>query len=119
MNVVLPEYDGRIISRAVSFKELFRRSTVSEMDILRYRLHPERARFVAELAWRWSQLRIKPNAHKRVALILANYPTKDGRIGNGVGLDTPASTINILNALQQEGYPINEIPADGDALIQQ
>jgi cobaltochelatase CobN len=119
MNVVLPEYDGRIISRAVSFKELYRRSTVSEMDILRYRLHPERASFVAELAWRWSQLRLKTNAQKRVALILANYPTKDGRIGNGVGLDTPASTINILNALQQEGYPIDEIPADGDALIQQ
>ncbi len=30
------------------------------------------------------------NADKRVALILANYPNRDGRLGNGVGLDTPA-----------------------------
>ncbi|MFA9420115.1 MAG: cobaltochelatase subunit CobN [Gammaproteobacteria bacterium] len=119
MNVVLPEYDGRIISRAISFKELFRRSKVSEIDILRYQLHPERAEFVAGLAWRWSQLRRKPNTQKRIALILANYPTKDGRIGNGVGLDTPASVVNILRALKQNDYPVDEIPADGDALIRQ
>ena len=30
---------------------------------------------------------------RRVALVLANYPNRDGRIGNGVGLDTPAGTI--------------------------
>ena len=118
MNVVLPEYDGRIISRAVSFKELFRRSTVSEIDILRYQLQTERAEFVAQLAWRWSQLRRKPNAKKRIALILANYPTKDGRIGNGVGLDTPASTINILRSLERNGYAVDEVPDNGDALIQ-
>ena len=117
MNVVLPEYDGRIISRAISFKELFRRSKVSEIDILRYQLHPERAEFVAGLAWRWSQLRQKPNTQKRIALILANYPAKDGRIGNGVGLDTPASVVNILRALKQSDYPVDDIPADGDALI--
>jgi len=118
MNVVLPEYDGRIISRAISFKELFRRSKVSEIDILRYQLHPERAEFVAGLAWRWSRLRQKPNTQKRIALILANYPAKDGRIGNGVGLDTPASVVNILRALKQNDYPVDEIPAHGDALIQ-
>ena len=26
-----------------------------------------------------------------MALVLANYPSRDGRLANGVGLDTPAS----------------------------
>ncbi len=32
-------------------------------------------------------------------MVLANYPNRDGRIGNGVGLDTPAGTLNVLRAL--------------------
>ncbi|MBI3904405.1 MAG: cobaltochelatase subunit CobN, partial [Pseudomonas fluorescens] len=61
-----------------------------------------------------------PNADKRIALILANYPTRDGRIGNGVGLDTPAAALNILRALHAEGYPLPaELPDSGTALIQQ
>ena len=117
MNIALPEYDGRIISRAISFKKAVQRSERTQTDVIRYELHPERATFVAELARRWSLLSSKHNADKRVALILANYPTKDGRIGNGVGLDTPASTINILRALKSEHYPIEDIPEHGDALI--
>ena len=119
MNVALPEYDGRIISRAISFKELYRRSSATEIDIVRYKLQAERAEFVAALAHCWANLRHKKNSQKRIAIILANYPTKDGRIGNGVGLDTPASAINILNALQQNDYPISDIPHDGDSLIEQ
>ncbi len=119
MNIALPEYDGRIISRAISFKTLFRRSKSAEIDVVRYQLQTERAQFVVELAYRWAQLRRKPNNQKRIALILANYPAKDGRIGNGVGLDTPASVLNILNALNEAGYPVKDIPFTGDSLITQ
>lgn len=119
MNIALPEYDGRIISRAVSFKELHHRSESAQIDIVRYQLHTERAQFVSELAYHWAQLRRKQNADKRLAIVLANYPTKDGRIGNGVGLDTPASTVNILNAMAEHGFSVANIPNDGNALISQ
>ncbi len=119
MNIALPEYDGRIISRAVSFKELHGRSERTEVDVIRYVLHRERADFVAELAARWARLSGKANNKKRIALVLANYPTKDGRIGNGVGLNTPASAINILHALRDNDYPVENIPENGDALIAQ
>ena len=117
MNIALPEYDGRIISRAISFKEIQKRSERTQIDLVRYKTHPERAHYVAELARRWSTLKSKPNSDKRIGLILANYPTKDGRIGNGVGLDTPASVINILKALAEQDYPIENIPEHGDDLI--
>jgi cobaltochelatase CobN len=119
MHIALPELDGRIISRPVSFKDLAWRSERSQSDVVCYRAQPERMDFVAELARRWILLGRLPNADKRVALILANYPTRDGRIGNGVGLDTPAAALNILRAMQSSGYPVADLPDTGTALIHQ
>src|SRR5476649_1084253 len=120
MHIALPELDGRIISRPISFKDLAWRSERSQSDVVCYRPQPERMDFVAELERRWIDLARVPNGEKRIALILANYPTRDGRIGNGVGLDTPAAALNILRALYKEGYPLPaELPDSGTALIQQ
>ena len=117
MSVVLPETDGRIITRAVSWKGRLRRSERAETDVVEYRVEPDRAAFVVELAARWVRLARTPAVERRIALVLANYPARDGRIGNGVGLDTPASTIEILRALAAAGYPVTGVPADGDALV--
>ena len=117
MQVVLPEMDGRIITRAVSFKSEAFVAERSEIAVVRYRLQAERAGFVARLARGFMRLATLPNRDKRIALMLANYPTRDGRIGNGVGLDTPASVINLLRAMQQAGYPVDGLMADGNALI--
>ncbi|MFW5969739.1 MAG: cobaltochelatase subunit CobN, partial [Halofilum sp. (in: g-proteobacteria)] len=119
MHVVLPELDGRIITRAVSFKALDRRSERCQLDIVRYALHAERARFVAELARRWCALQQRANADKRIALVLANYPSRDGRIGNGVGLDTPRSTLTLLHALRDVGYTVTDLPDDSTALMRE
>jgi cobaltochelatase CobN len=117
MQVVLPEMDGRIITRAVGFKAEAHYNARAQLSVTHHTLHSERAAFVATLARRFCDLRQAPNADKRIALIMANYPNRDGRIGNGVGLDTPASTLNILNALASSGYPVNDMPENGDALI--
>lgn len=119
MHVALPEVDGRIITRAVSFKGLDHHCALTQTDIVQYQPQPERIEFVVELARRWCQLRALPNAEKKLALILANYPTREGRLGNGVGLDTPASVIGILRRLHAEGYCVEHIPTDGDALMRQ
>ncbi len=86
MQVVLPEMDGRIITRAVSFKSAAEVAERSEIAVVKYSLHAERAAFVAQLAQAFLRLATLPNRDKRIALMLANYPTRDGRIGNGVGL---------------------------------
>src|SRR5690606_41082615 len=45
------------------------------------------------LAVRYARLRAVEAADKRVALVFSAYPTKHARIGNAVGLDTPASAV--------------------------
>ncbi|MGN6667475.1 MAG: cobaltochelatase subunit CobN [Trinickia sp.] len=117
MHVALPEVDGRIITRAISFKGLAYRCPRTEVDVVRYQPDAERVAFVAELSRRWCRLRATRNDEKRIALVLANYPVSEGRIGNGVGLDTPASVIEILRALRDAGYRVDDVPSDGDALM--
>jgi cobaltochelatase CobN len=117
MNVALPEVDGRVLSRAVSFKSARHYDEAVEANIVTHEALTDRVEFVAALAANWARLRAAKLASRRVALIMANYPNRDGRLGNGVGLDTPAGTCQILNSMREEGYPVADVPANGDALI--
>jgi len=117
MNVALPEVDGRVLSRAVSFKSASAWDVATECNIVTHEPVAGRVAFVAELAARWVRLWRKPAGKKRVAIVLANYPNRDGRLANGVGLDTPAGTVEVLKAMAGAGFPVEDIPADGDALI--
>ncbi|WP_328725789.1 cobaltochelatase subunit CobN [Streptomyces sp. NBC_00259] len=115
--VAVPEFDGRLITVPFSFKE------IDEDGLPAYVADPERAARVAGIAVRHARLRHIPNAEKRIALVLSAYPTKHSRIGNAVGLDTPASAVTLLRRLRDEGYDFgtDEIPGfvsgDGDELI--
>jgi cobaltochelatase CobN len=113
--VAVPEFDGRLITVPFSFKEF-------DADGLSvYVPDPERAARVAGIAVRHARLRHIPNADKRIVLMLSAYPTKHARIGNAVGLDTPASAVALLRAMADAGYEVGELPGvaeeDGDALI--
>ncbi|WP_404787167.1 cobaltochelatase subunit CobN [Altericista sp. CCNU0014] len=118
MNVALPEVDGRIISRAVSFKTVETQNAALQTDVVVYEPERSRINFVAKLAANWVKLRQTPISERKIALILANYPNRDGRLANGVGLDTPASCLEILKTLRTEGYEVGDIPATSDALMQ-
>jgi len=118
MNVVLPELDGRIMSRAISFKSDSHWHEPTQCRIVTYKPVPDRVAFVADLAANWVRLRRTPVAERRVAIILANYPDKEGRIANGVGYDTPASTVAILDALAAHGYAVQAYPQTGNRIIE-
>ena len=118
MNVALPEVDGRILARAVSFKAEARYDPATEAPVVTYRPVPDRIDFTVALARNWARLAETPATERHIAVILANYPNRDGRIGNGVGLDTPASTLKLLQAMAAAGYETGTLPADGAALIE-
>ena len=118
MNVVLPELDGRIMSRAISFKADSHWHDATQCRVVTYRAVPDRVGFVADLAANWVKLRRRPASARKVAIILANYPNKDGRIANGVGYDTPASTIRMLESMRDAGYGVTDLPASGNELIE-
>ncbi|MGB8278252.1 MAG: cobaltochelatase subunit CobN [Methylovirgula sp.] len=118
MNVVLPEIDGRIITRTISFKEETARSESLEFTRLVHRPEHSRIGFVADLALAWANLRRRPRAERKLACILSDYPAKAGRAGYAVGLDTPASLAEIGALLGREGYSIDPV-ADANALMRE
>jgi cobaltochelatase CobN len=111
MQVAIPEFDGRLITVPFSFKEQ------GEGDVPVYVADPERAARVAGIAVRHARLKHKPNAEKKLALVFTAYPTKHSRVGNAVGLDTPASAVRVLDALRDAGYAVEGHPDNGDELI--
>jgi cobaltochelatase CobN len=117
MHVALPEVDGRVLTRAVSFRLDSGFDPVTEHYLTFAAPKPDRVRFVARLAAAWTRLRQTPPAERKLGLILANYPNRDARLANGVGLDTPQSAVEILNALGSAGYDAGTIPNHGNALI--
>ena len=114
MNVVLPEFDGRIITVPMSFKA--RASSLSS-ELIEYEPLPDRVARVAGIAARFARLKRLCNADKRVAFIFTNSNSKASQIGNAVGLDAPASLMHILHAMRSAGYRIDNLPESGTALI--
>ena len=119
--VAVPEFDGRIITVPFSFKE------IDADGLSTYVADPERTSRVAGIAVRHARLRHVPTGERRIALMLSAYPTKHARIGNAVGLDTPASAVRLLQRMREDGYDIGPVDGpdalpgvaaqDGDALI--
>jgi len=113
--VAIPEFDGRLITVPFSFKE------TGPDGLTAYVADLERTARVAGIAVKHARLRHVAPADRKIVVMLSAYPTKHSRIGNAVGLDTPASTVRLLAAMRDAGYDVGDLPGvdelDGDALI--
>lgn len=116
MNVVLPELDGRIITAPVAFKTPVGEPAAGAVFA---RLQPDEQQVtdVTRRAAALIRLRRTPPHERRVAIVLANYPNRDGRIANGVGLDTPQSCAAMLRAMAASGYRTDNAPESAAGLM--
>ena len=119
MQIVLPELDGRIGALLVGHKEAAVWHARTQCPLSAYAPDAEGVRRAVTLAANWARLRATPVHERRVAIVLANYPIRDGRLANGVGYDAPQSTVEILRALEDAGYALGPetVPRNGNALI--
>ncbi len=118
MNIALPEVDGKIISKVISFKESKEKDALTDSEVVSYVPNLEGCEFVAKMAKAWINLQQKTNTEKKIALVLPNYPNNNSRLANGVGLDTPQSTVQILAQLADENYVLaSDYPKTTDELI--
>ena len=118
LSVALPEFDGTVITHPISGKERMDDAAGVGSAPEQHLPIEDRVDHIAALAVNWAQLRHTPNEEKRVAVVLHNYPPSDDGIGTAFGLDTPESTINLLNELEARGYDLENRPEDGRALIE-
>lgn len=106
MQVVLPESDGRILTRAISFKGPAPADPALEFTPSVHVPRPDRVAVVADLAAAWARLARTPAMERRLAIVLSDYPARGGRAGYAVGLDAPASVAAILEDLAADGYAV-------------
>ncbi len=104
MNVVLPEVEGRIFTRAVSFKADAAADPLFEHAETRHEPAADRVVYVAKLAAAWARLSRTPRDERKLAIVLSDYPARGGRSGYAVGLDSFDSVREILRMLREEGY---------------
>jgi cobaltochelatase CobN len=110
MNVVLPEMDGRLVTRAIACKAEAGHRAELEFTPRIHAPLPSRVSFVADLAAAWVRLRKTPRAARKIACVLSDYPSRQGRGGYAVGLDTAKSVASIASLLREAGYGIGPLP---------
>ena len=104
MYVVMPELDGRLGGLIVGHKADAVWHGRTQCPLTAYAPDPEGIARAAALAGNWARLRHTPPAARKVAIILSNYPIRDGRLANGVGYDAPESTARMLMEMEKAGY---------------
>ncbi len=120
MQIALPELDGRITTRPCAFK-VVERTHISLATTIKL-LKPEESglSWVSSHIQKWLSLKYTNPEDTKITLVIANYPVRNGRIANGVGLDTPESVVQILSWLEEEGYYLGEksLPRSSKELMQ-
>ncbi|MBO8241948.1 cobaltochelatase subunit CobN [Prochlorococcus marinus XMU1410] len=119
MQIIIPEFDGRITTCPSAFKEIISNKNTLYSEITSYKADQVGIQWISKFATNYVKLQKLNNFDKRICLVISNYPVKNGRIGNGVGLNTPSSIINILNWLKEEGYDLGSCnyPQDSSELM--
>jgi magnesium chelatase subunit H len=80
-------------------------------------LIPERVKRLTDRLNQWIKLRQTPPSERKLAIILYGFPPGYGAVGTAALLNVPRSLINLLQALQEQGYDVGDIPEDGEELI--
>lgn len=110
--VVWPELDGCI--EPIPSCGLIDDSGIKDVAVIE-----DRMRRVAGRIRKWLALRAKPNAEKRVAIIMYDYPPGESNIGGAAYLDTFKSIEVLLDRLSEEGYQIADLPGRFPDIIQE
>ena len=114
MQVVMPELDGRLLAGAISFKAQGSAVTDLEFAPEHHAPDPGGIAHAADRAIGWLTLAATPRGERRLAIVLADYPTLAGGRAHAVGLDTLASVAEIFDLLGADGYTL--APYARDAL---
>lgn len=111
--VSLPEYEGVI--EPVMIGATF---ATPEADGTRVAVN-DRCERIAKRVSRWIRLMRKDRSERRVIFMLNNSPCHgvEATVGSASHMNASQSVVNLLYRMKEEGYSIENIPEDGEALI--
>lgn len=112
--VSLPEYEGIIEPVMIGSTFSHPESNGTRVSI------PDRCDRVAGRIARWIRLMKKKRADRKVVFMLNNSPCHgvEATVGSASHMNAPQSMVNILNRMKAEGYTLDDIPENGQALVE-
>ena len=109
LQIAIPELDGAIEPIIVSGRD----GTTGKAIALQDRIEA-----IAQRAMKWANLRKKPKLNKKVAITVFSFPPDKGNVGTAAYLDVFGSIYEVMKALKQNGYDLQEMPDSAQELMQ-
>ncbi|QSV54911.1 MAG: magnesium chelatase subunit H [Dolichospermum sp. UKL201] len=110
LQIAIPELDGAIEPIILSGKDGATGRAIALQD---------RVEIVAQRALKWANLRRKPKLDKKVAITVFSFPPDKGNVGTAAYLDVFGSIFEVLQGLRNNGYDVQDIPANAQELLEQ
>src|SRR5579883_1063301 len=108
LQIALPELDGAIEPLILSGRDGTTGRAIALQD---------RVEAIAQRAMKWANLRRKPKLNKRVAITVFSFPPDKGNVGTAAYLDVFGSIYKVMEALQHNGYDVQDLPETAEALM--
>ena len=108
LQIAIPELDGAIEPIVLSGRD----DATGKAHTLQ-----DRVDAIAERAIRWSSLRIKPRAEKKLAITVFSFPPDKGNVGTAAYLDVFGSIHRVMEEMKAKGYDIRDLPRTPKALM--
>jgi magnesium chelatase subunit H len=81
-------------------------------------LVPDRVQRLTGRIHHWINLHKTPASERKIAIILYGFPPGYGATGTAALLNVPRSLVKFIQALQEQGYNVGELPTDGEEIIE-
>ncbi len=110
LQIAIPELDGAIEPIILSGRDGATGKAIALQD---------RIESVAQRALKWATLRRKPKLDKKIAITVFSFPPDKGNVGTAAYLDVFGSIYEAMQALQHNGYDVQNLPASSKELMEQ
>ncbi|MBD2362337.1 magnesium chelatase subunit H [Anabaena minutissima FACHB-250] len=110
LQIAIPELDGAIEPIILSGRDGTTGKAIALQD---------RVAAVAQRALKWANLRRKPKLNKKVAITVFSFPPDKGNVGTAAYLDVFGSIFEVMQGLKNNGYDVQDLPENAQALMEQ
>ncbi|WP_299484458.1 magnesium chelatase subunit H, partial [Acaryochloris sp. IP29b_bin.137] len=108
LQIAIPELDGAIEPIILSGRDGVTGRAIALQD---------RIEMVAQRAMKWASLRRKTKVEKKLAITVFSFPPDKGNVGTAAYLDVFGSIYKVMESLKKDGYTIEDMPEDAEALM--
>ncbi|MBW4629890.1 MAG: magnesium chelatase subunit H [Brasilonema octagenarum HA4186-MV1] len=110
LQIAIPELDGAIEPIILSGRDGTTGKAIALQD---------RIEIVAQRALKWASLRRKPKLNKKVAITVFSFPPDKGNVGSAAYLDVFGSIYQVMKALKNNGYDVQDVPESAKELMEE